>query len=326
MTVEIDTTHRPKLLFVRRGEQPVLPPEALAERAAEIHEVLHKDIRGTAEAEEEIWGTSVGQVTLGDVGIAVALAALPGIGATAATDALMKRFRSSPRKALRPVNVIAFALGQVFRDDPSGLMPEAQTWSSDAVAEAGLRCMHGRFAEGHAYVAHPAADDLYALMGTAHDKLLADKRAEALRLAAALGAKSIRLVEASHKRIAGTARAGLEVPVKGVPVDVGAEAGVHAESSRDFSLESTFGPIRAVPCIPTKVHWYHHEPMWQAMAETRLSHDSLTFKMLFNYTDDFGIDASVAAKVAGFGYSLGASFSAMRRVEQEYEVEFHPLP
>ncbi|HVV86169.1 MAG TPA: hypothetical protein VHE35_24095 [Kofleriaceae bacterium] len=46
--------------------------------------------------------------------------------------------------------------------------------------------------------------------------------------------------------------------------------------------------------------------------------------MTFRYTTDYSIDASLEAKVLGWGLSCGGSMQTMRHVDTDYLVEFYP--
>ena len=74
--------------------------------------------------------------------------------------------------------------------------------------------------------------------------------------------------------------------------------------------------------MPPNLVWYHHEPLWKALCDARLAHGVSSFKVGFSYKSDFGIDASLCAKIEGIGLKVGGTFEGSEMVEQEYEVTF----
>jgi hypothetical protein len=54
------------------------------------------------------------------------------------------------------------------------------------------------------------------------------------------------------------------------------------------------------------------EPLWQEVANARLDSGLRAFTLEVNYTDDFGINASLKAKIAGVGLEIGGTFTEYR--------------
>jgi hypothetical protein len=185
--------------------------------------------------------------------------------------------------------------------------------------------LRGRFDERVVYAEHPADPEHFVPLAVFHPHLVQEKRAELTRLAASLGAREIRLVDSSRRDRASSGSGDGVVPVRGVPVDVKAGGGSRAATSETFSLSARMPKPTHAPSVPEGLRWLSHEPLWQAMAETRLRQRAISFEVQFRYAHDFGVDGRLAAKLAGFGLSAGGSFSEMERIEQEYEVEFHPV-
>lgn len=185
-----------------------------------------------------------------------------------------------------------------------------------------LRCVGRGFAMRHVYAAHPHESGLYIPISQFHSYLLEEKRSEFLRLMTSLGARSVRLTHAQSEETAARVNAGVE-GVKGV--DVGAKAGMRASKGTRFSLEMSIEePPTRPPAVPSNLIWFHHEPMWQALCDARLTYGATSFKVGFAYKSDFGVDASLCAKIAGMGLEVGGNFEENESVEQEYEVTFWP--
>lgn len=189
---------------------------------------------------------------------------------------------------------------------------------------ATFKASDGSFKQLIVYAAHPADEEFFIPVAQYHPYLLQDKRAEFVRLAAALGAREIRLCDTDNQ----ASRAGWNVggagPVKGVPVDFAAKGAAHSESSSSFNLSAVFSRPEKPPALPGFLRWYQQEPLWKAMAETRLEYRTESFKVQFTYDHDFGVSADLALKIASLGFSAGGSFSSVSKVSQEYEVIFYP--
>jgi hypothetical protein len=154
-----------------------------------------------------------------------------------------------------------------------------------------------------------------------HSHLLDEKRAEFVRLAAALGARSIRLVQSEDERRVVGAQAG----VNGTNIaDVGLGAAKHKRSAASFDLSATFERPSSRPTLPKNLHWIAHEPLWQAMAEARLHHGASSFAVSFTYDQDFGVDAAAQLAIEGVGLKAGGKIMHTQSVSQMYEVEFWP--
>lgn len=185
-----------------------------------------------------------------------------------------------------------------------------------------LRCVGRKFALRHVYAAHPHETGLYIPVSQFHSYLLDEKRSEFVRLMTSLGARTLRLSHAEAERSSTRVKAGVD-GVKAV--DAGVKAGVQASKGSRFSLAMTIEerPIRP-PSLPRNIVWYHHEPMWQALCDARLSYGVSSFKVGFSYKSDFGVDASLCAKIEGIGLNAGGTFEETEAIEQEYEVTFWP--
>lgn len=193
---------------------------------------------------------------------------------------------------------------------------------ADDVRLKTLRCVGRNFVMRHVYAVHPHDRGLFIPISQFHSYLLEEKRSEFVTLMTSLGARSVRLSHAGVEKRAMRGEAGID-GIKSV--DVGLKAGVRDSKSSHFTLAMTIDerPARS-PALPTKLVWYHHEPMWQALCEARLTHGASAFKVGFSYKSDFGVDASLCAKVEGMGLKVGGAFEANESIEQEYEVEFWP--
>lgn len=172
---------------------------------------------------------------------------------------------------------------------------------------------------GVVYSVHPASPTRYIRSADFHSYLVQDKRAEFIRLVSALGAKTVRVAESdlAERQI------GL-----GTQVDAGGGAKISVDNSKEQTFTASLtnqDPPRSFPTRPTGLAWIHREPLWQAMAETRERDGVTSFAVEFSYTEDFGVNATLAAKLESFGLSVGGTFQTVRAIRHRYDVEFHPL-
>lgn len=205
---------------------------------------------------------------------------------------------------------------------PTGL-PDIATWTRDDRRLNDLQVTHGRFESRIVYRNHPARQNYYIPFATFHDHLIDEKSAELVRIAAALGAKRINLVETESRSTAAEASVGVSPPAGGG--DLGAKGGMNQRNSSQFEINYRAGepPIKK-PRVPDNLYWFHAEPQWQTMAEARLNNWTTEYAVRFRYTTDFNVNARVAGMLQGVGFNLGGSFEEARRVEQEYSVQFWP--
>jgi hypothetical protein len=187
---------------------------------------------------------------------------------------------------------------------------------------AGLRTADGSFVVRQVYAVHPYDPSFYLPMARFHRHLLEEKRAEFVRLMTSLGARSVNLVHDEQESESASADAG----VTGTGfADVGAKASAKRSAASRFTLAMSIDEKpQWPPALPERLQWYHHEPLWQAMAEARLNFGASAFKVKFSYENDFGIDASVCATVEGVGLKVGGKFDAGQSIAQQYEVKFWP--
>jgi hypothetical protein len=154
------------------------------------------------------------------------------------------------------------------------------------------------------YVGHPLLPTVYYPAAHFHRLTFDSKFNEAITLLAGLGATKIRV-----ERESGWSRefaAKLSVPL-GEAGGGRAKAGAHRKSSAQALWESTLdNPVD--PHVPEGLVWYPHEPSWQTTAKLRLENRLQSFSLTLAYNDDFGVDASIKAKLGGTKIGLGGEF------------------
>jgi hypothetical protein len=213
-------------------------------------------------------------------------------------------------------------LRKVYTNNVSGLMPEVSVVSaSDSVLQK-YQCIDGYFSANIVYARHPADPNFFIRVANFHSYLLQEKRAEFFRLAASLGAKTIRQSDLKKVESQGSVRAGVVEPTKAV--NMNAESSFRNERDSRFDLAANFAEATSNPRMPENMKWINHEPLWQAMAEARLENWVDHFTLSFTYSQDFNITTDLVGKISEFGLSAGGNFSKIEVIDQEYTVEFFP--
>lgn len=172
-----------------------------------------------------------------------------------------------------------------------------------------------------AYKAHPFDRSFYVPVANFHDFMLHDKKAEFVRIASSLGAKSIRMVESDGQ----SSSAGFKAKAASPLDNVGVSGGRSQSGSQSFSLDfkNTSLPV-AKPFLHENTRWLTGEPLWQAMVGTRLEQWKTEYRVQFRYLSNYDLKAEVALGLQGMGISIGGNYQEQETVSQEFIVEFWP--
>lgn len=185
---------------------------------------------------------------------------------------------------------------------------------------ANLRFQHGHPLRNVVYVGDPGLPGNYYPVASFHRILFEGKVAEALRLLRSLGATeiSIEYVE-GFDRATGVDLSGSTPGQPGVEVD----AGVKSTKKANSGAKTTMQLSPTMPAqIPKDLIWFRSEPLWQEVANARLESGLRSFTLDVRYTDDFGINAGLKAKIAGVGLKLGGTFTEYRETVWKLSVTF----
>lgn len=156
------------------------------------------------------------------------------------------------------------------------------------------------------YVAHPRDERLYIPAGDFHRYAFEQKFSEAVRLLMHLGATTLQVYQKKGWGHEFAAHLSAPLPAAEANVKAGAEKKKRKTGVLlyDAELEGTDEP--ALP--EDGLLWYPHEPTWQNVAEGRLKFGLKSFSLTIHYTDDYGVNAELAAKVADAGVEMGGNF------------------
>ena len=163
--------------------------------------------------------------------------------------------------------------------------------------------------------------DFYVPLSSFHEYFQQLKHSSFLELCASLGAKEIYLEYAEMENMS------YKIDASGnIPTELG-------EFGLDFSLDSSTTKKMAGRLAykfseknkkikEYQSEWMETEPTWKSMKKMRIENHVESFKAEFNYSDDFGINSEVAAKVAGFGINIGGEFKEIKKTKLKYNVVF----
>jgi hypothetical protein len=117
------------------------------------------------------------------------------------------------------------------------------------------------------------------------------------------------------------AKGGGDLSISEGKESVSAKAEAHYETKNDVMFEEEYRP-RGEPKVPDGLVWYGHEASWRSLAQRRLDFRTTKFQASLNYSESFGIDASVRAVVEGIGLKIGGNFSDFEATSWDFEGEF----
>lgn len=312
---------QPKLISIIPSQGAPFTPEGLDEFVRLVLDVpaptarAEKVKKGLLDAARLAMGMASGAFTIADEARIARAVSSDGFRSLSEADRAYLYDRS------RPV-LLELARRLLDRDDVRAGGAEVTLIPQGDARLESVRSADGSFALRHVYVAHPYERAFYIPLARFHRYLLDEKWAEFVRLVASLGVRAGRLLDAQDAKT----NAGANVGVAGVKgVDVGAGASTNVGRADEFSLSlSAEEPPSGPPHLPIRLLWYHHEPLWQAMAETRIGRGITSYNVSFRHTEDFGVTAGLCARIAGMGLEAGGSFQQSQSVSKTYEVTFWP--
>lgn len=172
-----------------------------------------------------------------------------------------------------------------------------------------------RFPYGHprrniVYAADPGVGGKYYPVASFHRELFDAKVSEAIRLLSGLAATEM-AVEYRKGFDRGSVIDFLAAPPEGAGVEIGGGGKATSKVSSGAKIAMKLVPTRPAH-VPKDLSWFPSERIWQTLAETRLESGLRTFDIELRYTDDFGIDGNLKAKIARVGLEVGGSFTEYR--------------
>jgi hypothetical protein len=205
----------------------------------------------------------------------------------------------------------AWKFFQKYRERDVPFLAVPFSWSDK------LQIPPGHPREGVLYAGHPSTPRRYLPISKFHQLTFEDKFAEALRILMHLGAHEI---DVKHER--GWDRGFASEIDAGIPPksgDVSLEGDLESEKEAVYHAELAG---HENPVLPDDLVWLPHEPTWQTVVEGRKNFGLEEFSLTLQYTDDYDIDAKLAADAENAGFSLSGSFEKHQSTVWEIEGKF----
>jgi hypothetical protein len=176
--------------------------------------------------------------------------------------------------------------------------------------------------DGLVYACCDAEPVHYVPLASFHRYMYEMKMGAFQKLCSNLGAKSCYVLYAEEDGRDVTAKfRAAGVPTQEGPASGGTEGGVHERSSANVSVFVRFPPPDR-PLEHTESGWMNSEPTWRMMQEIRLGRGTDGWDADFNYTDDMGVTAEIAARILGMGLQIGGKYEEIHRRKWKFNVEF----
>ncbi|ELC7321893.1 TPA: hypothetical protein UM515_000245 [Stenotrophomonas maltophilia] len=177
---------------------------------------------------------------------------------------------------------------------------------------------------GKFYVLHPVRHSHYVLAADYPQRVLVETHSTFLKLAAALGAKSVKLtsVTAEESKKGG----GFKAPIEEIKAVLGLKASVDESVSATYSHEKTFDKQSQAPHVPEDLkQWVESDTNLETMAHLRLKNGVTKDHVSISVARKAGVDAELLAKVGDKEASANATYHAASTSTWHFAVEYHPL-
>lgn len=239
----------------------------------------------------------------------------PGIDTEAIASLSAIGFRSPKTSMIAAASAFFLAgtwkLFRKYRENDVPFLAIPFSWSDK------LQMPPGHPREDVLYAGHPSTPRNYLPVSEFHRLTFEDKFTEALRILMHLGACEI---DVKHERgwdrgFAGDLSAG--IPTTSGDVSLESESASEKEAVYYAELEG-----HEDPTLPDDLVWLPHESTWQTVVEGRKNFGMEEFSLTLQYTDNYNIDAELAADAENAGFSLSGSFEEHESTVWEIEGKF----
>ncbi|MGK7913575.1 MAG: hypothetical protein AB4050_19140 [Synechococcus sp.] len=177
--------------------------------------------------------------------------------------------------------------------------------------------------DGDILVQHPIDRDLYISPAHYSRRVSREKEAAFRQIAAALGAKELRLVSAEikEKRFFW----GGSLSLKEAATQVGIHADLDQSGSLIKSVYSRFGKPDFLPKVPPDLQqWVESDPDLKTMVRGRIEANLEYDRVTLEFSERIGIGGEIAAKIASQGLTFGGKNERVFHSVWYYEVEYWP--
>lgn len=177
------------------------------------------------------------------------------------------------------------------------------------------------------YVSHPIKDGIYIPLQDYNKMLAKEKNNVFMELAAALGASSIYLEDASLYNTKGKIETDFNV-LKPVATDIGININFEKDGSIKKEIYSSFDKPRRAPMIPTHLQkWVDIDSDLGLMSTHRLNNGLRSHQISLQFSDSLEGAAEIAARITGIdkGVSIKASVNKYVSSTWIFKVEYHSI-
>lgn len=177
------------------------------------------------------------------------------------------------------------------------------------------------------YISHPIKDDIYIPLQE-YNKLLAKEKSNVfMELAAALGAKSIYLEDASFYNTKGQVETDFSV-LKPAAMDIGINAKFEKDGSIKKEVYSSFDKPRRAPTVPIHLQtWVDIDSDLSLMATHRLNNGLRSHQISLTFDDSLNGAAETAAIITSINKGVSLKASASRQISSTwvFKVEYYSM-
>lgn len=179
--------------------------------------------------------------------------------------------------------------------------------------------------DGGIYLQHPINPQQYILPNDFSRLICSEKEAAFLRLAAALGAKSIQLTSIQTNDTKGIFNSKFKASE--VAADLGFCAQFDESGSVIKQVVKKFNrPSFVKPSVPQDLSgWVQFDPDLRTMVTDRLEANVATSKVKLEFCQSLGLGGELSAKIADRGLSLGGEFSSVARSVWSFDIDYFDL-
>lgn len=168
---------------------------------------------------------------------------------------------------------------------------------------------------------HPINQDRYIVAPTYSHRISREKEAAFRQLAAALGAKELRLISAEIKEKRGFLSSAISFQ------QAAAQVGISVDFDQSGNLVkkvySRFGKPDFPPNIPTDLQcWVDSDPDLKTMAYGRVNANLEYDRVSLEFRESMGIGGEIAAKVWSRGLDLDGKYEQIFHSVWQYEIEY----
>ena len=177
------------------------------------------------------------------------------------------------------------------------------------------------------YISHPIKHGIYIPLQDYNKLLGKEKNNVFMELAAALGAKSIYLEDASFYNAKGKVETNFSV-LKPVAMDIGINANFEKDGSIKKEVYSSFDKPRRAPMVPINLQrWVDIDSDLSLMANNRLHNRLRSHQISLHFSDSLEGAADAAAKITGTNKGFDFKSSARKHVSSTwvFKVEYHSV-